>query len=46
MLNAEYKMLKAEFKMPITEPREIMREIHFFLHDLVWFGNSHFKFSF
>ena len=51
MLNAERamqnaKMLKAEFKMRITESREITREMHIFLHDLMLYNNSHFKFSF
>ena len=44
--NTERKMLKAEFKMRIAEPREIMQENVHFSRDLAWFSNSHFKFSF
>ena len=38
-------MQNAKFKMQITEPHKITREMHIFSCDLAWFGNSHFKFS-
>ena len=42
MLNVESK--NADFKMRMTEPCEIMREMCIFLCDLAWLSYSHFKF--